>query len=122
MTIAAAGRAEAEGFTAVGGMRPESAAYRDEVRSHLIEMAARGGLVVPMARTYPLRDAAAALELLAGQHPGGGLAERLPKKWRRRELNPRPQSRKRQRLRAYPALYISRITRHAGGVVIRQSA
>ena len=41
--------------------------------------------------------------------------------WRRRELNPRPQSRKRQRLRAYPALYISRTTRHAGGVVLRQS-
>jgi NADPH:quinone reductase-like Zn-dependent oxidoreductase len=55
-------------------MRPESAAYRDEVRPHLIDMAARGALIVPMAGTYPLRDAAKALERVGGQHPGGKLA------------------------------------------------
>jgi NADPH:quinone reductase len=55
-------------------MNPESAAYRDEVRPHLIDMAARGALIVPMAGTYPLRDAAKALERIGGQHPGGKLA------------------------------------------------
>ena len=74
VTIAAQGRAENEGFAALGGMRPESAAYRDEVRPHLIDMAARGALIVPMAGTYPLRDAAKALERVGGQHPGGKLA------------------------------------------------
>jgi NADPH:quinone reductase len=74
VTIAAQGRAQSEGFAALGGARPESAAYRDEVRPHIIEMAARGALVVPMAGTYPLRDAAKALERVGGQHPGGKLA------------------------------------------------
>ena len=74
VTIAASGRAEDEGFAAVGGTRPESAAYRDEVRARIIDIAARGELVVPIARTYPLREAAKALELIAGQHPGGKLA------------------------------------------------
>jgi NADPH2:quinone reductase len=74
VTIAASGRAQDEGFAALGGMRPESAAYRDEVRAQLIEMAARGALIVPMAGTYPLRDAAKALERVGGQHPGGKLA------------------------------------------------
>jgi NADPH:quinone reductase len=74
VTIAAQGRAQDEGFAALGGMRPESAAYRDEIRPHLIEMAARGALIVPMAGTYPLRDAAKALERIGGRHPGGKLA------------------------------------------------
>jgi NADPH:quinone reductase-like Zn-dependent oxidoreductase len=74
VTIAAQGRAHADGFAALGGMSPESAAYRDEARPRLIEMAARGDLVVPIAATFPLRDAAKALELIAGQHPGGKLA------------------------------------------------
>jgi NADPH2:quinone reductase len=74
VTIAAQDRAQDEGFAALGGMRPESAAYRDEVRPQLIEMAARGALIVPMAGTYPLRDAAKALERVGGQHPGGKLA------------------------------------------------
>ena len=37
-------------------------------------------------------------------------------KWRRWESNPRPRSRKRWCLRAYPALWISPRGRHAGGV------
>lgn len=74
VTIAAHGRAQADGFTALGGSNPESAAYRDSVRQQLIDMAARGALVVPMAGTYPLRDAAKALERVGGQHPGGKLA------------------------------------------------
>jgi NADPH2:quinone reductase len=74
VTIAAAGRAQRDGFRAVGGRDPESAAYRDSVRAELIGLAARGDLVVPVARTYPLDQAAAALTVLADGHPGGKLA------------------------------------------------
>ena len=43
-------------------------------RASLVDMAARGDLVVPVARTFPLDEAVAALTLLAGEHPGGKLA------------------------------------------------
>jgi NADPH:quinone reductase-like Zn-dependent oxidoreductase len=74
VTVAAAGRAGEEGFEVVGAARPDSAAFRDSNRANLVEMAARGELVVPVARTFPLDQAAAALTLLAGEHPGGKLA------------------------------------------------
>lgn len=74
VTIAAAGRAGEEGFEVVGAARPDSAAFRDSNRANLVAMAARGELVVPVSRTYPLDQAAAALSLLAGEHPGGKLA------------------------------------------------
>lgn len=74
VTIAAAPRAAAEGFVAIGGTMPASAAFRDQVRGHLVELAARGDLVVPVARTFPLADAREALDLLQSGHPGGKLA------------------------------------------------
>jgi NADPH:quinone reductase len=74
VTIAAAGRAGEEGFEVVGAARPDSAAFRDSNRASLVAMAARGELVVPVSHTYPLDQAAAALSLLAGEHPGGKLA------------------------------------------------
>jgi NADPH:quinone reductase-like Zn-dependent oxidoreductase len=74
VTIAASGRAGKEGFEAVGGLRPDSAPFRDSKRADLLGMAARGELVVPVSRTYPLDAAAAALSLLAEGHPGGKLA------------------------------------------------
>ena len=74
VTIAAAGRAGEEGFHAVGAGNPESAAFRASNRGHLLAMAARGELVVPVSRTFPLDDAAAALSFLAEGHPGGKLA------------------------------------------------
>jgi NADPH2:quinone reductase len=74
VTIAAAPRAEADGFLAIAGALPASAAYRDSVRGHLIGMAGRGRLVVPVARTFPLDQAVEAAEFLRGQHPGGKLA------------------------------------------------
>ena len=74
VTIAAAPRAKAEGFVAIGGGMPVSLAYRDGVRQHLIQLAADGKLVVPMARTYPLAQAKQALEYLSGRHTGGKLA------------------------------------------------
>lgn len=73
VSIAAMGRAEAEGYRIIGGAMPASAVFRDAVRSRLIELAARGELVVPIARSYPLSEARAALEELAAQHPGGKL-------------------------------------------------
>lgn len=74
VTIAAFGRAQAEGFRVIGGAMPESAAFRDRVRADLIAMAASGDLVVPVARTFPLEQAAEALAFLAEGHPGGKLA------------------------------------------------
>jgi NADPH:quinone reductase len=74
VTIAAAGRAQTDGFRAIGGTMPASKAYRDMVRADLIQAAGEGRLSVPVAGTYPLVDALTALELLRGQHPGGKLA------------------------------------------------
>ncbi len=73
-TIAAFQRAGAEGFTAIGGTQPESAAFRDSVRQRLIDLAGWGDLVVPVARTFPLAEARAAVELLESGHPGGKIA------------------------------------------------
>lgn len=74
VTIAAQARAKADGIVAIGGGMPTSAAFRDEVRQHLIDLAAAGSLVVPVARSFPLAEAREAMELLAGQHPGGKFA------------------------------------------------
>ena len=45
-----------------------------QVHTHRSLPAARGELVVPVSRTFPLDQAAAALSLLAEEHPGGKLA------------------------------------------------
>lgn len=74
VSIAAFGRVEAEGYRVIGGTMPDSARFRDAARARLIDLAARGRLEVPVARTFPLREAPQALELLAGGHPGGKLA------------------------------------------------
>jgi NADPH:quinone reductase len=74
VTIAAAARAEGDGIRAIGGNMPASAAFRDAARPRLIELAATGTLVVPIARTFPLDGALDALNLLSGQHAGGKLA------------------------------------------------
>ena len=74
VTIAAAGRAQADGIRMIGGTMPASQAFRDRVRDDLVALAAGGDLVVPVALTFPLRDAREALELLRGEHPGGKLA------------------------------------------------
>ena len=74
VTIAAFGRAEADGIRAIGGTMPASAAFRDQARARLIALAGDGELVVPVARTYPLAQAREALAFLQGEHPGGKLA------------------------------------------------
>ncbi len=74
VTIAAAARAKEHGFIAIGGMMPGSMVFRAQVRPHLVELAAEGKLVVPIARTFPLSEVADAVRLLATGHPGGKLA------------------------------------------------
>jgi len=74
VTIAAPGRGESDGIRVIGGTMPASKAFRDSVRSRLIGLAGDGRLVVPLARTFPLAEARAALELLQTGHPGGKLA------------------------------------------------
>jgi NADPH2:quinone reductase len=73
-TMGHVARAADDGFQVVGGGMPDSIRFRAEVRPKLVELAARGDLVVPVSRTFPLAQAREALELLAGQHPGGKLA------------------------------------------------
>ncbi len=74
VTIAAKDRADVEGFRAIAGAMPASAAFRDGVRAELLRLAGAGELEVPVARTYPLADAVTAAEFLQQGHPGGKLA------------------------------------------------
>lgn len=74
VTIAAKSRAQRDGFVALAGSDPVSARFRDSVRQHLVDLAGRGELVVPVAGTFALADAPAALARLMGGHPGGKLA------------------------------------------------
>ncbi|MEU1973564.1 NADP-dependent oxidoreductase [Microbacterium sp. NPDC019599] len=74
VTIVAGPRAKADGFAIIGGAMPDSKRFRDEVRGELVRLAGEGALVVPMARTYPLEEAIAALEFVRGGHPGGKVA------------------------------------------------
>lgn len=71
VTIAAFGRAAQDGFTAVGGGTPESARIRREARADLVDLAGQGKLVVEVAKTFPLADAARAHTELAAPHPRG---------------------------------------------------
>ena len=74
VTVAAPERAAADGFTALGGTNPASKSFRDSVRSSLVALAGAGDLEVPVARTFALSDALAAVELIRSGHPGGKLA------------------------------------------------
>ena len=74
VTIAAHASAKEHGFAAVGGAGPESGAFRERVRARLVATAADGRLQVPLARTFPLAQAAEALALVATGHPGGKVA------------------------------------------------
>jgi NADPH:quinone reductase len=59
VTIAAAPRAKADGYVFVGASNPESGPFRARTRSRILGLAQRGGLVVPMAATFPFEDAPA---------------------------------------------------------------
>jgi NADPH:quinone reductase-like Zn-dependent oxidoreductase len=74
VSIAAFGRAQKDGFQAIGGGTPGSAEFRNKVRAHLVALAAEGNLEVPIGQTFPFEQVKNALELLKSQHPGGKLA------------------------------------------------
>ncbi|MGN9908853.1 NADP-dependent oxidoreductase [Phytohabitans sp. LJ34] len=74
VTIVGTDRNRAAGITAIAGALPASAAFRDAARARVLAMAADGRLVVPIARTFPLDEARAALELVRTGHPGGKVA------------------------------------------------
>ncbi|RUR00872.1 quinone oxidoreductase family protein [Labedella endophytica] len=74
VSIANFERAESDGYRVIMGRFPASAVFRDRIRAHLIELAGRGDLVVPVARTFPLAEAREAMAFLADQHPGGKIA------------------------------------------------
>jgi NADPH:quinone reductase len=74
VTIAAAPRAEADGYVFVGASNPESGPFRARVRSRLLQQAQDGELVVPMAQTFAFEDAPAAFAMLTSPHPPGKIA------------------------------------------------
>ncbi|MCR2827443.1 NADP-dependent oxidoreductase [Microbacterium sp. zg.Y909] len=74
VTIAATGEAESLGIRRIAGGMPASAAYRDGVRSELIDLAGAGELGVPIAGVFPLERLHDALQVLLSGHPGGKLA------------------------------------------------
>ena len=71
ITVANPKRAKADGFVALAGSDPVSARYRDSVRGELVELAGSRQLIVPMAGTYPLVEAPAALTYVRTGHAGG---------------------------------------------------
>lgn len=74
ITVVRPDRATQEGFVAIGGQHPDSAAFRDAARRMLLDLAAQGLLEVPIARTYPLAQAVEAAAFVARGHPGGKIA------------------------------------------------
>ena len=62
------------GVRYIVGSDPESYQYRNSQRERVLQLAARGDLEVPVARTFPLASAAEAFDLLGTKHPGGKLA------------------------------------------------
>ncbi|MER7278613.1 NADP-dependent oxidoreductase [Dactylosporangium sp. NPDC000244] len=74
VTIVPSDRARDAGIRAIAGALPDSAEYRDSVRARLLGWAAEGRLVVPVAKTFPLAEALAAIELVRSGHPGGKVA------------------------------------------------
>ena len=74
VSTAAFRRAERDGFQIVGAANPNSGPFRAAARQTILDLAARGKLVVPIAETFALSDTPRAVEALAGKHPYGKLA------------------------------------------------
>lgn len=74
VSIANPTRSRELGIRYVVGSDPDSHAYRSSQRPRILDLAARGRLEVPVARTFPLTEARQALDLLRTRHPGGKLA------------------------------------------------
>jgi len=73
-SVAAGPPAIEAGVAVTGSSLPAAQAFRQPARVRIVELAAAGGLVVPVARTFPLADARDALRLVASGHPGGKVA------------------------------------------------
>lgn len=70
-TLAPGPRAREAGVGISAGAAPASIAYRMPQRSRVLELAAAGDLVLPIAQIVPLAEAPDALRLVASGHPGG---------------------------------------------------
>ena len=74
VTIVGTDAARQAGFIAISGTMAESAAFRDSVRADIIALAESGELVVPVAKTFVLRQAVEAMELVSSGRAGGKVA------------------------------------------------
>jgi NADPH:quinone reductase-like Zn-dependent oxidoreductase len=64
----------ADGIQLIGAANPDSGPYRASQRQRVLALAADGRLTVPIARTFAMDDAPAAVAALMGRHPYGKLA------------------------------------------------
>ncbi|WP_037176183.1 NADP-dependent oxidoreductase [Rhodococcus sp. UNC363MFTsu5.1] len=71
VTIVAFGRAQQDGFVAIGAGNPDTPRIRKAARLGLVEAAADGKLDVVVAKTFPLTEAARAHAELQRPHPRG---------------------------------------------------
>lgn len=74
VSIANPTRAAELGIGHVVGSDPASYEYRSSQRERILQLAARGELTVPVARTFPFIEAEQAFALLRTGHPGGKLS------------------------------------------------
>jgi NADPH:quinone reductase len=74
VTIANAARAKTDGLQWIGGSNPKSGPYRASQRERVLGLAAEKALSMPIARTFSLDDAPAAIAALMGPHGFGKLA------------------------------------------------
>jgi NADPH:quinone reductase-like Zn-dependent oxidoreductase len=70
-TLAPGPKARETGVGISAGAAPASVAFRMPQRRRILDLAASGDLVLPIARTFPLDEAPDALRLVATGHPGG---------------------------------------------------
>ena len=74
VTIAAPQRAKSDGVQWIGGSNPKSGPDRASQRSRLLQMAAHGDIIVPIAMTFSMSNAPSAVAALMGEHRYGKLA------------------------------------------------
>ena len=74
VSIANSTRSAELGIRYIVGSDPASYAYRNNQRQRILDLAAKGELEVPVARTFALTEAPQAVALLRTGHPGGKLA------------------------------------------------
>lgn len=70
-TVAPGPAAKDAGVRISAGMQPSSIAFRMPQRAVILDLAARGEITLPVARTFPIEQAQDALRFVATGHPGG---------------------------------------------------